>query len=95
MAAGCGACVAPGSWSRWACARPRRASRSPVTSASIPAPPAVTWKLAATLDGKIADAHGGSRWITSAPARRYAHRLRARADVVVVGAGTVAADDPR
>ena len=57
--------------------------------------PRVTWKVAATLDGKIADARGGSRWITSVAARRYAHRLRARADVVVVGAGTVAADDPR
>ena len=57
--------------------------------------PRVTWKIAATLDGKIADAGGRSRWITSTMARRFAHTLRARADVVVVGAGTVAADDPR
>ena len=59
------------------------------------ASPRVTWKIAATLDGKIADAGGRSRWITSTMARRFAHTLRARADVVVVGAGTVAADDPR
>lgn len=57
--------------------------------------PRVIWKVAASLDGKIADARGHARWITSAAARRYAHGLRARADVVVVGARTVAADDPR
>ncbi|HEY6866875.1 MAG TPA: bifunctional diaminohydroxyphosphoribosylaminopyrimidine deaminase/5-amino-6-(5-phosphoribosylamino)uracil reductase RibD, partial [Candidatus Eisenbacteria bacterium] len=56
--------------------------------------PRVTWKVGASLDGRIADARGRSRWITSAEARRYAHQLRARADVVVVGAGTVAVDDP-
>jgi len=57
--------------------------------------PRVTWKVAASLDGRIADARGRARWITSVEARRYAHALRAGADVVVVGAGTVAADDPR
>lgn len=51
-------------------------------------------KLAATLDGQIAASDGTSRWITSAAAREDAHRLRALADAVIVGAGTLRADDP-
>lgn len=56
--------------------------------------PLVTLKLAATLDGQVAAADGTSQWITGPEARADAHRLRAEADAVMVGAGTVIADDP-
>lgn len=57
--------------------------------------PYVSWKFAATLDGRSVAADGTSRWITSPEARADVHRLRAECDVILVGTGTVLADDPR
>jgi len=56
--------------------------------------PWVALKLAATLDGRIATARGESRWITGPSARALVHRLRDRADAVMIGSGTARADDP-
>ncbi len=56
--------------------------------------PFVTVKAGVTLDGKIATAKGASKWITSAASRERVHALRDQVDAIVVGAGTVEADDP-
>jgi diaminohydroxyphosphoribosylaminopyrimidine deaminase/5-amino-6-(5-phosphoribosylamino)uracil reductase len=56
--------------------------------------PHVTWKYAATLDGRVAAPDGTSQWVTGAAARRDVHRERYLADAVIVGVGTVLADDP-
>ena len=56
--------------------------------------PYVTLKLATSLDGCIALDDGSSRWITGKAARAHAHMERARADAILVGGGTLRADDP-
>ncbi|HET6454729.1 MAG TPA: 2,5-diamino-6-(ribosylamino)-4(3H)-pyrimidinone 5'-phosphate reductase, partial [Armatimonadota bacterium] len=57
--------------------------------------PFVLWKTAMTLDGKIATRTGDSRWVTGEKARRHVHKLRAQSDAIMVGVGTVIADDPQ
>src|SRR4051794_1303186 len=57
--------------------------------------PHVTWKGAATLDGRTAAADRTSRWITGPQARAEVHLLRAQCDAVLTGVGTVLADDPQ
>lgn len=57
--------------------------------------PELTLKLALSLDGRLARADGTSQWITGGPARAYAHALRAAADLILVGGGTLRADSPQ
>jgi diaminohydroxyphosphoribosylaminopyrimidine deaminase / 5-amino-6-(5-phosphoribosylamino)uracil reductase len=69
------------------------AQLAPWTTVVTRARPHVVLKLAQTLDGELASPTG--RWITTAASRRAVHHMRARADAVLVGSGTVLADDPR
>lgn len=57
--------------------------------------PYVSWKLAASLDGRSAARDGSSQWITGPEARADVHRLRAECDAILVGTGTALADNPR
>ncbi|HZY10270.1 MAG TPA: bifunctional diaminohydroxyphosphoribosylaminopyrimidine deaminase/5-amino-6-(5-phosphoribosylamino)uracil reductase RibD [Bacteroidota bacterium] len=57
--------------------------------------PFVTLKIAQTLDGKIADTNGNSKWITNSHSRAIVHQLRSQYGAVLVGAGTVKKDNPK
>jgi len=57
--------------------------------------PFILYKAAMTLDGQIASSEGDSRWISCAESRRLVHQLRDRVDAIMVGSGTVIADDPQ
>jgi diaminohydroxyphosphoribosylaminopyrimidine deaminase/5-amino-6-(5-phosphoribosylamino)uracil reductase len=56
--------------------------------------PYVTLKIAESIDGKIADSYGNSKWVTSLESRRLTHRMRAEHDAVMVGINTLLRDDP-
>ena len=57
--------------------------------------PFLAVKVAASLDGKIATSTGDSKWVTNERSRNFVHKLRAGADAIMVGMGTVRADDPQ
>jgi len=71
-----------------------RAQLAPYLKHRTTGRPWLVLKLAASVDGRTAAPDGSSRWITGEEARTDAHRLRAESDAVIVGAGTVRADDP-
>lgn len=76
------------------CGKEGRALIAPFEKFITTGMPYVTLKLASTLDGRIADRFGDSKWITGVDARERVQEMRRRADAVMVGAGTVRVDDP-
>jgi diaminohydroxyphosphoribosylaminopyrimidine deaminase/5-amino-6-(5-phosphoribosylamino)uracil reductase len=72
-----------------------RCALGPWLHAVTQARPFVTWKFAATLDGRAAAADGTSRWISNQISRADVHALRAVVDAIMVGSGTVLTDDPQ
>lgn len=71
-----------------------RAVLAPYLTLTLRRRPYTILKWAQSIDGKIATRTGDSRWISSPPARRHVHRLRARVDAILVGLRTVLVDDP-
>lgn len=67
---------------------------APFAKAITTSLPFLQLKLAMTLDGYLADAHGASRWVSGEEARQWTQQLRKRVDAVMVGSGTVRADHP-
>lgn len=72
-----------------------RLALGPWLHAVVQARPYVTWKFAATLDGRAAAADGTSRWISNPISRADVHDLRSRVDAIMVGSGTALLDDPQ
>jgi len=73
---------------------PARQLLAPFLTRTLRKRPYMIAKWAQSLDGKLATRTGDSKWISSEPSRKQVHRLRARVDAVLVGAGPVLADDP-
>lgn len=76
------------------CADAARELLAPFASVMTRGRPWLTLKLAQSLDGRIADAHGRSKWISGPASRALVQALRCRADAIMVGAGTVRMDNP-
>jgi diaminohydroxyphosphoribosylaminopyrimidine deaminase / 5-amino-6-(5-phosphoribosylamino)uracil reductase len=92
--------LAPETWRRLLLRAPNEAALSPLYGPLLPAATAtdgcfVLGRLAQSLDGRIATMSGASHWISGHEDIVHTHRLRALFDAVVVGAGTVRADDPQ
>lgn len=92
--------LAPETWRRLLRRAPGDAGLSPLYGPLLDHPPApdgcfVLGRIAQSLDGRIATANGASQWISGREDIVHTHRLRALFDAVVVGAGTVRADDPQ